>query len=344
MEENGFINSQSQQNNFELDYEAQNTIVSEGFVSADQLDEKERQEILSILNSNSAETEGNFDYNDGSDYVYNATGGNTNNVSSEIFKIKKALSLFLSKITGMDTNTISQVVDVFNPDEVKAFLMYQLEDWFYPSNDVKMLAQYINYGGTLETFLERLRPIDTSKFQDDEIVKYAYYSTMSREALDEYIDMLQETGKLKSKANEIREQLGVINPSPDTIVKEQKERLEQIEQMQKEFKEYLSKIVKEKQLAFKNQNERTRFINSLSEMKAWTDDSGQIVFNGTEFFYILQNDINALIETAYYLWNYDEMKEKVQYNNELIEKMKENVIKISNKGLSDFFANKNFGQ
>ncbi|MDW8345336.1 MAG: hypothetical protein RML94_00160 [Bacteroidia bacterium] len=240
---------------------------------------------------------------------------------------------FLADLLDIDPNDIRSL-NTQSKKDVITFIIAMLDEYIYPTEEVKAFAEFARNGGTLQQFIKAIEPIDFRQLSDEEVIFNYYHNRMEEGALADYIDTLKETGKLKKKADEIRKEVGVIQLSPDELVAKQREILAQQEVWKQRFRHQIERTIKELGFRFKNTEERDEFIDSLVESRHFYDDDNRLVYVGNTFSYILNSDVAALVIAAYSLFNYNTEQERRKSNQEIVENIKKNLIQSRNIGFA----------
>lgn len=302
---------------------------SNDFLDYNDLDETQRKEIDGIINDISNAHEGSYQNSDEQYYLYNASPTITD--ESEEASIKS----FLSVIFDIEKETLVHL-NIYDTKKTRAFLSLYLKDWYYPSKEVEAFAEFVRNGGSVQEFAEALAPIDFGALSDEEAVRVYYANRMDGEALEEYISTLKNAGKLEKKAKEIKKEVGVIELSSDEILSRQREMQAKQKEWLNKFKQAVSETIYQLGLKFKSSDDRDEFIDLITEPKHHYNDKGQLEFIGSEYGYILNADIAALVISAFHLYNYDTDKKRQKAVTETIDNIKRNLIQNRNLGIANF--------
>lgn len=314
----------------ENEYSTNTESVSDVFINYDELDASQRKEIEDTIFNKDA---GVFDDTQSEDYIYNGYG--QNQYQSRQDNEEDSIKSFLSVVFDIDIDIISNL-DIYDVKETRKFIYLHLKDWYYPSKEVEAFAEFVENGGTIQEFAAALAPVDFSQLSDEDAIRMYYANRMDSEALEEYISTLKNAGKLEKRAKEIKKEVGVVELSSDEILSKQREMKQRQRQWLNNLKNAVSEIIYKLGLKFKSSDEKEEFIDLITEPKYHYNENGQLEFIGSEYAYILNADLAALVISAYYLYNYDTEKKKQKAITETIDNIKRNLIQNRNLGIANF--------
>ncbi len=320
-------NNQEQQNN---SYLTESTTDETGFKDITELDIEQRQEIEALLKGDANYVETDND-NDVLLSSFNNKGINFGTSDKE----EEAIKGFLVATFDIEPTTLDYI-DVYNINETKKFLFTYLKNWYYPTEETEAFASFVANGGTLQEFVKALAPVDFNNLSDEEVIALYYQNRMEETALNDYIDALKATSKLEKRANEIRKEVGVVELSPNELLQKQKEMQLKQKQWLDNFKNNVYKTINKLNLRFKSNAEKEDFVEAIVQPKTHYDEDGNPIFFGSEYAFVLNADIEALIITAYHLYNYEEQTQKQKSTTDTIENIKKNLIQNRNIGISNF--------
>jgi hypothetical protein len=328
MEENTNQQTVQQQGAYENNIQEFPDITS-AYVDFDDLDTVEKQHILEAFESKEAEAgiETETGYNP---FTETKTPVGLNNSLKNIKAVlNPLLAILVGNPTAIDNLEKAGILDTGNFVEVKEFIENYYENKYLPTKELSALSQYVRNGGNIGDFYKYIRPIDTASLSDEELVRYYYQQKMDSDALTEFIESLSDNA-IKQKAEKLRQELGIIQPSPEKIVEMQREQQRALEEYIEKAKREIGRIVTEEGLSFTSKTDKENFIKSITEINNWTDEDGNLLHVGTLFSYYVNTDLRALVHSAYGLWTVNEQNEKRRSNDKFIENMKQTLIETKN--------------
>jgi len=326
MEEN--INQLQQQQQQQQQGEYENNIqefpdITSAYVDFDDLDASEKQRILEVFeNKESQEEEQGYN-----PFIQTRPSSQLSNTIKSV--LNPLLAILVGNPTAIDNLEKTGILDTGNLVEVKEFIESYYENKYLPTKELSALSQYVRNGGSIGDFYKYIKPIDTASLSDEELVRYYYQQKMDSDALNEFIENMSQTA-IKEKAEKLRQELGIIQPSPEKIVEMQREQQKRLEEYIQFTKKEINKIILEEGLSFQSKADKEDFIKSLTEINNWTDDDGNLLHVGTLFSYYINTDLTALVHAAYGLWTVNEQIEKRKSNDRFIENMKQTLIETKN--------------